>query len=138
MDARFIYDPIVGERNTSTAKWTVNTLVLQSYDGEKVPVILEFENNTGSEFTGKDGKIYPDTKFYLIGMLDPADNKNIDAENAIKSRVFTQDHTTVVTMEIVSLANAYSCMPDLLTPRLEIGVQVTMNWEQSTPTTVKL
>lgn len=138
VDARFIYDPIVGERNTSTAKWTVNTLVLQSYDGEKVPVILEFENNTGSEFTGKDGKIYPDTKFYLIGMLDPADNKNNDAEDAIKGRVFTQDHTTVVTMEIVSLANAYSCMPDLLTPRLEIGVQVTMNWEQSTPTTVKL
>lgn len=138
-DTRFIYDTQVGDHENNAAI-TVNTLVLQSYDGEKVPVVLELENNTGQKFAGKDGMIYPSTKFYLIAQLDPANATNKDAANvaAAKGRVFTQDCTTKVTMTITSLANAYSCLPDLLQPRLEIGVQVQMNWIQSTPTTVKL
>ena len=133
-DARFIYDTQVG--NTGT----VNTLVLQSYDGEKVPIILEFQNNTEHSFAGKDGIVYPGTKFYLIGMIDPADATNKDDANVatVKERVFTQDYTTIVTTKVNSLANAYSCLPDLLQPRLEIGIQVQTKWIQSTPTTVKL
>lgn len=127
VDARIIYDK---ELTTGTN----NTLVLQSYDGEKVPVVLEFENNTDNAFTGKDGIIYPDTKFYLIAQLDPAGK----GEGDCAGRVFTQDYTTTVTMKIESLANAYSCMPDLLSPRLEIGVQVVTQWILSTPTIVKL
>lgn len=127
VDARIIYDK---ELTTGTN----NTLVLQSYDGEKVPVVLEFENNTDNAFTGKDGIIYPDTKFYLIAQLDPAGK----GEGDCAGRVFTQDYTTTVTMKINSLANAYSCMPDLLSPRLEIGVQVVTQWILSTPTIVKL
>lgn len=127
VDARIIYDK---ELTTGTN----NTLVLQSYDGEKVPVVLEFENKTGKAFTGKDGIIYPDTKFYLIAQLDPAGK----GEGDCAGRVFTQDYTTTVTMKIESLANAYSCMPDLLSPRLEIGVQVVTQWILSTPTIVKL
>lgn len=137
-DTRFIYDTQVGDHENNAAI-TVNTLVLQSYDGEKVPVVLELENNTGQKFAGKDGIIYPDTKFYLVGQLDPANGTKQDgASDAVTGRVFTQDCTTKVTMTITSLANAYSCLPDLLQPRLEIGVQVQMNWIQSTPTTVKL
>jgi hypothetical protein len=128
VDARIIYDKEV------TTTGTNNTLVLQSYDGEKVPVVLEFENKTGKAFTGKDGIIYPDTKFYLIAQLDPAGK----GEGDCAGRVFTQDFTTTVTMKIKSLANAYSCMPDLLSPRLEIGVQVVTQWILSTPTIVKL
>ena len=136
VDTRFIYDPIVGTTGT------VNTLVLQSYDGEKVPVVLEFENKTEQKFAGKDGIIYPDTKFYLIAQIDPANltepvNKPDDYDD-IKKRVFTQDHTTEMTMKVTSLANAYSCMPDLLAPRLEIGVEVVTQWIQSTTTTVIL
>lgn len=127
VDARIIYDK---ELTTGTN----NTLVLQSYDGEKVPVVLEFENKTDKAFTGKDGIIYPDTKFYLIAQLDPAGK----GEGDCAGRVFTQDYTTTVTMKIESLANAYSCMPDLLSPRLEIGVQVVTQWILSTPTIVKL
>jgi hypothetical protein len=41
-------------------------------------------------------------------------------------------------MKVTSLANAYSCMPDLLAPRLEIGVEVTTDWIQSTTTNVML
>ena len=131
--ARFIYDTEVGTADTD-GKWTVNTLVLQSYDGEKVPVVLEFQNNTESQFAGKDGIIYPGTKFYLIAQLDPAGK----GEGKYAGRVFTQDYTTKVSMKVTSLANAYSCMPDLLAPRLEIGVEVTTDWIQSTPTTVIL
>lgn len=142
VDGRFIYDTAVGSRANDS--WTVNTLVLQTYDGEKVPVVLEFQNNIVIEnnervaFTGKDGVIYPGCKFYLVAMLDPADYTNTNAPDAAKGRVFTQDYTTAVEMKITSLANAYSCMPDLLSPRLEIGVQVQTKWIQSTTTTVKL
>ena len=134
VDTRFIYDTEVGTTGT------VNTLVLQSYDGEKVPIILEFQNNTEHSFAGKDGIVYPGTKFYLIGMIDPADATNKDDANVatVKERVFTQDYTTLVTTTVTSLANAYSCLPDLLQPRLEIGIQVQTKWIQSTPTTVKL
>ena len=133
LDARFIYDPIVGTP-ASNGDHTVNTLVLQTYDGEKVPVVLEFENKTDEKFTGKDGVVYPNTKFYLIGMLDATN----EGSGVYWNRVFTQDHTTQVTFEVTSLANAYTCMPDLLSPRLELGVQVQTKWVQSSTTTVVL
>ena len=126
VDARFIYDKVVSGTET-------NTLVLQSYDGEKVPVVLEFQNN-GSQFTGKDGIVYPGTKFYLVAYLDPAGM----GEGACAGRVFTQDFTTTAQMTVSSKENAYTCIPDLLEPRLEIGVQVVTQWIQSTTTTVKL
>ena len=125
-DARLIYDNMVSGTET-------NTLVLQTCDNEKVPVVLEFQND-GSAFTGRDGIVYPGTKFYLVAYLDPAGK----GEGECAGRVFTQDFTTEVTMEIKSLANAYTCIPDLLEPRLEIGVQVVTQWIQSTTTTVKL
>lgn len=133
-DARFIYDTEVGIADAVSGKYTVNTLVLQSYDGEKVPIILEFENNTEYQFAGKDGIIYPNTKFYLIAQVDPAGQ----GTGAYANRVFTQDYTTTMTMTVTSLAKAYSCMPDLLAPRLEVGVEVTTDWIQSTTTTVIL
>ena len=142
VDARFIYDTVVGSADATTGNYTVNTLVLQTYDGEKVPILLEFENKTNLAFAGKDGIIYPDTKFYLIAQIDPASVTEPavkpDDYDDIKKRVFTQDHTTTITMTVASLANAYSCMPDLLAPRLEIGVQVVTQWIQPTTTTVIL
>ncbi len=133
VDAQFIYDTVVGDAD-SNGKYTVNTLVLQSYDGEKVPIILEFQNNTDNQFAGIDGIIYPKTKFYLIAQVDPAGK----GEGNYANRVFTQDYTTTMTMTVTSLANAYSCMPDLLAPRLEVGVEVITDWIQSTTTTVIL
>jgi hypothetical protein len=128
VDGRFIYETGIASGNT------INTLVLQSYDNEKVPIILEFENKTGNPFTGKDGVVYPDTRFYLIGMVDPAGQGTGD----YAGRVFTQDFTTTMSMSVTSLANAYTCMPDLLAPRLEIGVQIITHWIQATTTNVEL
>lgn len=128
VDGRFIYETNIESGNS------INTLVLQSYDNEKVPIILEFENKTGNKFTGKDGIVYPGTRFYLIGIIDPSGQGTGD----YAGRVFTQDHTTTMTMNVASLAKAYTCMPDLLAPRLEIGVQIVTHWIQSTTTNVEL
>jgi hypothetical protein len=129
VDGRFIYDTNIIDGNKTS------TLVLQSYDDEKVPVILEFENNTGHAFTGKDGTVYPGACFYLIGLIDPADGQGT---GDCAGRVFTQDYTTTMSMSVVSLAKAYTCMPDLLAPRLEIGIQVVTKWIQATTTNVEL
>ena len=131
VDGRFIYETNI---TAETAGKAINTLVLQSYDNEKVPILLEFENNTAYPFTGKDGIVYPGTRFYLIGMIDPAGK----GTGAYAGRVFTQDYTTTMSMVVSSLANAYTCMPDLLAPRLEVGVQVVTKWIQSTTTNVEL
>ena len=131
VDGRFIYETNI---TPEAAGKSINTLVLQSYDNEKVPILLEFQNNTGFQFTGKDGIVYPGTRFYLIGMIDPAGK----GTGAYANRVFTQDYTTTMSMVVSSLANAYTCMPDLLAPRLEVGVQVVTKWIQSTTTNVEL
>ena len=131
----FIYDTVVGSKDTETGKWTVNTLVLQTYEEERVPVILELTNNTTEQFTGRDGVVYPGTKFYLIGMADGTD-EGYGTESY--NRVFTQDFITQLTLKVNSLANAYTCMPDLKQPRLEVGVEVKTKWIQSTTSTVIL
>ena len=136
VDGRFIYETTVDNTSIATQGYKTNTLVLQSYDDEKVPVILELENNTGYAFTGKDGVVYPDTRFYLIALIDPADKKEEGKDYT--NRVFTQDYTTTMSMKITSLANAYTSMPDLLAPRLEVGVQVVTKWIQATTTNVEL
>ena len=136
VDGRFIYETSVDNTDIATQGYKTNTLVLQSYDNEKVPVILELENKTGHAFTGKDGIVYPDTRFYLISLIDPADKK--DARYDFTKRVFTQDYTTTMSMSVASLANAYTSMPDLLAPRLEVGVQVVTKWIQATTTNVEL
>ena len=128
VDGRFIY-----EKNIISGD-SISTLVLQSYDNEKVPIILEFQNNTGNSFTGKDGVVYPGTRFYLIGMIDPKGQ----GTGVYAGRVFTQDHITRMSMNVASLAKAYTCMPDLLAPRLEVGVQVVTHWIQVTTTNVEL
>ncbi len=131
VDGRFIYETNIESGETTKS---INTLVLQSYDLEKVPIILEFENNTGNAFTGKDGIVYPNTRFYLIALIDPEGK----GTGAYANRVFTQDYTTTMSMSVTSLANAYTSMPDLLAPRLEVGVQIITKWVQATTTNVEL
>lgn len=43
VDGRFIYETTVDATNLATEGYKTSTLVLQSYDNEKVPVILEFK-----------------------------------------------------------------------------------------------
>ena len=113
-----------------------NTLVWQTYEGKNIKIVLEFENRSGKKFMGYDGIVYPGTKFYLVGEVNPTTaDDGITDEN--KKRVFTQDYTTTFDVQVESFMKAYNVMPDLLAPRMEIGIKVE-NWETIRPTTVEL
>lgn len=113
-----------------------NTLVLQNADGEEVKVVLEFVNNSDTDFKGVDGMIYKGTKFYLVGSVKP---QPVEATaDDYKKRVFTQDYKTTLNMTVSSLAKAYRVLPNLLQPRLEIGIQLTPQWVQAEPANVIL
>ena len=137
-DVKFIYDnqlPTLYLSSSADATEVTNTLVLQSYDHQKVPVLLEFINSSGVDFKGQDGIVYQGTKFYLAGEVDPADGTGGDASAV--GRVFTQDHTTTLNMKVTSLAKAYNVVPNLLAPRLELGIQLVL-WTSTTPEEIVL
>lgn len=146
-DVNFVYDSQVSGA-LNTAGDTYHTLVLQSYDGEDVNIILEFEyspEETTEETTEKtrgfkclNGYVYPGTRFYLVGVLDPSKgvppNGLTEEEKAeLKKRVFTQDHTTTINMTVQSLEKAYNVLPSLLSSSLEIGVMITPQWISAEP-----
>ncbi len=140
LETRFVYDsnPVTASGQqlclggNTTA--TTNTLVLQTCDGEEVTLILEFQNNSGTAFRGLNGVVYPGTRFYLIGSIEPKASPSSDYEK----RAFTQDYTTQIAVTAASLAKAYNVLPDILAPHLEVGVQLTPQWTLVTPTMVSL
>ena len=109
-----------------------NTLVLQSYDHKVVPVVLEFINNSESDFEGLDGTVLKGTKFYLVALIDPAEASS-GATAATVGRVFTQDYTTTLNMKVTGLSKAYNVVPNLLSPRLELGIELVSQWASTTP-----
>ena len=139
VDMKFIYDSQVKYNNeylylssTADAAQPISTLTLQSYDKKKVPVALEFINNSDVDFNGLNGIIQKGTKFYLVGEIDPADHKT-DPRTEIRDRVLTQDYTTTLKMKVTGLEKAYNVVPNLLSPRLEIGIELVPKWVGTTP-----
>lgn len=124
-----IYDAAVDagaagtEGVTRTSGLKNRTLVLETAGngGEKVNFALEFTNNSSQAFYGKDGLVPVGGKFYLVGQL------NADGSHA---KVFEKDHYTKATVTINSLKNAYNCIPDLRSPKLELGLSVDLTWEK--------
>ena len=122
---------------TTSASAKNHTLVLESEDAkgpdDRVYIAVEFENNTNSTIIGKNNCIiYPHTKFYLIGKLDP-NNSTVKAKDdtSIK-KVFIQDYVTTANLSVNSLENAYNVLPDLRAPELELGVSVDLKWQDGT------
>ena len=111
-----------------------NTLVLQTKDGATVRFAMEFTNNSGVDFQGINGTVFNGTKFYLVGQIKVP----IDQEQDFQKRVFTKNHLTKGVITISSLKEAYTYLPDLLDPRLEVGIQLIPDWIQSTTTNVPL
>ena len=99
-----------------------------AYTEETVNFAVEFLNNSGKDFVGKDGIIPNGCKFYLIGQLDI--NK-LSAENKIIDQIFKQDYVTEVIAKVGSLRNAYNVIPDLRAPKLELGLSVDLTWQQA-------
>lgn len=120
--------------STATPTAYTNTLVFQTKDGENIRIALEFENNSGQDFMGCNGIVFAGTKFYLVGTIEVPVGQTDDW----KKRAFTKSYTTQGTVQISSLRQAYTYLPDLLDPRLEIGIKLIPNWILSTPTNVPL
>lgn len=139
-DMKYVYDnqlPALYLSSEADATLLTNTLVLQTYDNKKVPVALEFINNSDKDFVGVDGIVYKGTKFYLVAEIDPSEFSG-DPRTEIRDRVFTQDYTTTLNMKVTGLAKAYNVVPNLLSPRLELGIELVTRWVSTTPEEVIL
>lgn len=143
-DMRFIYDSQVNTNGTTDTPFYlstsanenyIQTLVLQSYTGRSLKLVLEFENNSGQDFYGYNGTVYRGTKFYLVGEVVP---KSDSEKPKASDRVFTQDYVTTVNVTVTSLAKAYNVLPNLMSPRLEMGLELTPKWVQAETTDVIL
>lgn len=142
-EVKFIYDSQVKKSdNTDTYYYMTNnapaggpsTLVLQSFTGEDVNIILEFEYHGAEKFKCIDGFVYPNTRFYLVGKVEVTNGSAGDGIS--DGRVFTKDYITSVNITVSSLAKAYNVLPNLLTSNLEIGVMTTPQWIAATPQTI--
>ena len=135
---KFLYDSQVETCTLSTSSQLgCQTLVLQSYDGENVDIVLEFENdNDNLIFTGVNGcYVYPHTRFYLIGKIPAIPVQDIVDDK--DKRVFTKDYITTVNLKVTTLKKAYNLLPSLLTGHLELGIEVS-DWMAATPDVVIL
>lgn len=92
-----------------------------------VYVTIELENKSGQAFYGKDGIIQKDTKFYLVGQLDPKQT-GLTNPNSV-NRVFVQDYVTTANFKIKDLKDAYNCIPDLRTSGINVGLAVDLDWK---------
>lgn len=138
-----IYDKDVtgAAATTSEASWTNYTLALETEPGIDINIAIEFKNNSGNDFIGKDGQLIPkDGKFYLTAKLAAASAMETE------TKVFKQDFYTVAKLTIkpgtpsaslaedahneTGLGTATNTIPDLRTPKLELGMAVDLSWQQ--------
>lgn len=148
--AKTIYDNQIATETTdgyaSATKYlsttmadAMRTLVLEC-DDDEVNFAIEFKNNSGVDFVGRDGIVANGCKFYLIGKIKknpgegegtvtkPKDANNNDIDIA---KIFLQDYYTTVKASVSSLVNAYNVIPDLRAPKLELGLSVDLTWQQA-------
>lgn len=126
------------------------TLALENAEDETVYVAIELENNA-KDFIGKDGLVAKGTKFYLVGKLDPTDTTIATTKNI--NQVFKQDYVTTANFTIGAntvadttdptiypkgLGAAYNVIPDLRTPKMELGLSVDLTWQAGNTFTVNL
>lgn len=99
----------------------------------KVLVTVELENNSTQAFYGADGLIPVNSKFYLVGTLDPngssANGVNKPSGSTIDN-VFVKDHVTTANFTIKDLKKAYNYIPDLRTSGINVGLAVDLSWQE--------
>lgn len=116
---------------TTTASDPNYTLVLDNNKAEQetvVYVVLEFVNNTGVDFYGKEGMVPKGGKFYLVGKLDM--NTVSEANKNGCNHIFVQDRTTVANFTIKDLKDAYNNIPDLRSTSVSVGLAVNLTWDK--------
>ena len=129
----YVYDNVInGVVMIGEADVHTQTLLLESAKNGEVHFALEFRNNTGYTRQCQQGEILPRCKFYVAGVLEaPSGSSKF-------SSVFSKDHRTSVKVKITSLESAYTTVPDLHSPQLEIGLVAEMKWSQITPQSLVL
>ena len=129
-----IYDQSVGtdvKVSNSDMQNALHTLVLETEENTEKYFALELENNTGVAFAGHDGTVPAGGRFYLVGKLTPEPTPETPGAGVTQqTKVFIQDYVTTANVTISSLAHAYNCIPDLRTPKLELGLSVDLQWQQ--------
>lgn len=116
------------------------TLVFDNWKADSqndVLIAIELVNGTGTDFYGVDGVVLKDQKFYLVAKLESASGTGLITwpDDAYRypqkgtQRVFMQDYTTVANLNIKSLKNAYSTVPDLRSIELHLGLSVDLTWQ---------
>ncbi len=108
---------------TASASATNHTLVLEN-GTENVRVAVEMVNTTGKDFYGAGNQlIKAGAKFYVVAEL-------VAAQATVTSgHVFKQDFTTTANLTLTNLKTAYNTIPDLRTPKLELGFSVDLTWQ---------
>lgn len=131
------------------------TLALETDKDQEVYVALEFLNNSGKDFMGVNGVVKDGCKFYMIAKLTPTDATGTVSGSAnTGNKVFKQDFKTIAnfTFGVGSqdlntgtstdgvpdgvadapggFGNAYVTIPDLRTPKLELGFSVDLEWQK--------
>ena len=133
--ANTIYDNVMNgapmyaknETSASNANYTLVFDNKKSDTQSPVYVTIELENNSGQAFYGKDGIIQKDTKFYLVGQLNP-NKTGLTNPNSV-NRVFVQDYVTTANFNITDLKSAYNYIPDLRTSGINVGLAVDLDWK---------
>lgn len=115
------------EASASNANYTLVFDNKKSDTQSPVYVTIELENNSGQAFYGKDGIIQKNTKFYLVGQLNP-NKTGLTNPNSV-DRVFVQDYVTTANFNIKDLKSAYNCIPDLRTSGINVGLAVDLSWK---------
>ena len=129
-----VYDnfstPLYATTDASNANYTI-LLPSQEVTAEDGSVLFALElENGGTEFKGKDGIIPAGARFYLIGKLNPADNKNTSLNPTGIKRIFMSDYQTTANVTISSLKNAYNVIPDIRNTKMQLGLSVDLTWKE--------
>ena len=119
-----------GSMTATTSATAVNhTLVLETVQNTKVRVAIEMRNDLNVDFYGFEDQLIPKGgKFYVVAELDPS---AATGDNATETdhKVFKQDFKTTANLTLKNLRKAYSTLPDLRTPQLELGFSVDLTWQ---------
>lgn len=119
---------------------TLRTLALESAKEAVIHFAIELKNDSASSFVGATGVVLPGSKFYLLGELD-LDTLSDEArtiKGVKRTKVFEKYYRTLVSVRMASLKDAYTIIPDLRQPQLQLGLIVDFDWAQSTPTNVPI
>ena len=128
---KVVYDPVMTSSTmtaTATGPSAANyTLLLETIADQTQRIAVEFIND-GEDFFGINDQLIPHgSKFYLLAELNP----ETATDKHSRTKVFEQDYKTVVRLTISenSLTKAYNVIPDLRTPKMELGLSVDLHWE---------